>query len=142
MTFRSGQRPQSAVTDRVLCGRTLSVHRPRIFFLIPSAIFSIFFFAPFIASLSSFGRCLFPQFLTRLLYCSFTPYSRESEKDNFFPLTKWDIFLDLNCLSDLFSAGRDKAVKSVGVLHSDKSGNFSPMTRGGVTAGTFLKLMI
>ena len=51
-------------------------------------------------------------------------------------------FLDLNCLSDLFSAGRDQAVKAVDVLHSDKSGNFSPMTRGGMTAGTFFKLMI
>jgi len=51
-------------------------------------------------------------------------------------------FFNLNCLSELFSADRDHAVKAVDVLHSDRSGNLSPVTRGGVTAGTFLKLMI
>lgn len=86
------------------------------FFFPPHPICNNFFFlAPFIASLSSFGRCLFPQFLTRLLLL----LNLTREKDNFFPFQNgifFFFFLDLHCLLDLFSAGRDQAVN--GCRHS------------------------
>jgi hypothetical protein len=66
---------------------------------------------------------------------------RARRKD--FSFTKWDIFfVTLGLLSDLFSAGRDQAVKAQDTLHSNKSGNFSLLTKGTVTAGTLLNIMI
>jgi hypothetical protein len=60
-----------------------------------------------------------------------------------FSFTKWDIFfVTLDLLSDLLSAGRDQAVRARDTLHSNKSGNFSLLTREAVTAGTLLNIMI
>jgi hypothetical protein len=62
-----------------------------------------------------------------------------------FSFTKWDIFfVTLDLLSDLFSACRDQAVRAQErpILHSNKSGKFSLRTRGVVTDGTLLNVMI
>jgi hypothetical protein len=133
--------------DRDECARSpfvrLSVDRPRIFFSVfLSAIISFFFLAPFIASLSSFGRCPFPQFLTRLLYVLLLLNLARVSKIIFFPLQNGIFFWTwIVCRTCSPPAVTKLLRKAVDVLHSDKSGHFSPMTRGGVTAGTFLKLM-